>query len=58
MTEKNLFAQVQHGFIARISCCAQLLDIMEDLTEELDNGKDVDIFDLDFCKAFNKIPHK
>ena len=31
---------------------------MKDLTEALDNEKDVDIMYLDFCKAFDKIPHK
>ena len=31
---------------------------MEDLTEALDAGKDVDVIYLDFQKAFDKVPHK
>lgn len=31
---------------------------MEDLTEALDNEKDVDIIYLDFCKAFDQVSHK
>ncbi|MEW8547072.1 MAG: reverse transcriptase family protein [Candidatus Thiodiazotropha sp.] len=58
MTENNLFSPVQHGFVAGKSCCTQLLEVMEDLTEALDNGKDVDMVYLDFCKAFDKVPHR
>ena len=58
MTENNLFSPVQHGFIAGKSCCTQLLEVIGDLTEALDNGKDVDIIYLDFCKSFDKVPHK
>ena len=36
----------------------QLLEFLEYLTEALDQGKDVDIIYLDFCKAFDKVPHK
>ena len=31
---------------------------MEDITESLDNGKDVDIVYLDFSKAFDKVAHR
>ena len=31
---------------------------MEELTEALDSNKDVDIIQLDFAKAFDKVPHK
>ena len=36
----------------------QLLEFLEDLTDTLDNGKDVGVVYLDFCKAFDKVPHK
>ena len=29
---------------------------MEEVTESLDGGEDVDVTYLDFCKAFDKVP--
>ena len=57
MTKNNFFSPEQHGFIKGKSCNTQLLEILEDLTEALDAGKDVDIIYLDFQKAFDKVPH-
>ena len=34
------------------------LEFLEDLTQALDTGKDVDVIYLDFCKAFDKVPHR
>ena len=48
----------QHGFTSGKSCTTQLLEFLEDLTKALDNGKDVDVIYLDFCKAFDKVPHR
>ena len=58
MTKNNLFSSEQHGFISGKSCTTQLLKFLEDLTQALDNGKDVDVIFLDFCKAFDKVPHR
>ena len=58
MTSNNLFSKGQHGFIAGRSCVTQLLEFMEDITEAIDSGKEVDVIYLDFCKAFDKVPHK
>ena len=58
MTENNFFFPEQHGFISGKSCTTQLLEFLEDLTEALDSGKDVDVIYLDFQKAFDKVPHK
>ena len=57
MTTNNLFSESQHGFLKGKSCVTQLLEYLEDITEAMDNGKDVDVIYLDFCKAFDKIPH-
>ena len=35
-----------------------MLELMGELTESLDGGEDVDAIDLDFCKAFDKVPHR
>ena len=37
---------------------SQLLEFLEDITQAIDNGEDVDVVYLDFCKAFDKVPHK
>ena len=34
------------------------MEFFEDLIEILDNGKDIDVIHLDFCKAFDKVLHR
>ncbi len=58
MTENNIFSPVQHGFVKGKSCTTQLLEFLEEISEAIDNGDDVDIIYLDFCKAFDKVPHQ
>ena len=40
------------------SCVTQLFEFLEDITQAIDEGNDVDVNHLDFCKAFYKVPHK
>ena len=42
------------GFIAGKSCVTQLLEFMDDLTESLVGGEDVDVFYLDLCEAYKQ----
>ena len=58
MEVNNLFSAALHGFVIGKSCSTQLLELMEELTEDLDSNEDVDIIYLDFAKAFDKVPHK
>ena len=58
MIENNIFSTSQHGFISGKSCITQLLEFMEDITESIDNGKDVDIVYLDCSKAFDNVAHR
>ena len=51
MTSNNLFSKAQHGFIEGRSCVTQLLEFMEDITEAIDSGKEIDVIYSDFCKA-------
>ena len=57
MVQNTLFAPEQHGFLTGKSCTTQLLEYMEDITQAIDNGDDVDVIYLDFCKAFDRVPH-
>ena len=56
--QNNLFTKSQHGFASGRSCTTQLLEFMEEATQALDRGEDVDVIYLDFAKAFDKVPHK
>ena len=60
LTDNDLYSKAQHGFIKGKSCVTQLLELLEfleDITQAIDNGEDVDVVYLDFCKAFDKVPH-
>ena len=58
LLSNNLFSTAQHGFLAGKSCVTQMLEFVEYISEANDNGEDVDIVYLDFCKAFDKVPHE
>lgn len=58
LKENNLIRDSQHGFTSERSCLTNLLDFIENVTRELDNGNCVDVLYLDFAKAFDKVPHK
>ena len=58
MKQNQLFSKSQHGFLESRSCTTKLLEFLEDIITALDQGDDVDVIYLDFCKAFDKIPHK
>ena len=56
----NLFIDTLHGFISGRSCTCinQLLEYLEHLTEAIDNKEDVDVIYIDFCKAYDQVPHR
>ena len=43
------FGQIMHN---------STVGVFEDSTTVLEQGDDVDVIYLDFCKAFDKVPHK
>ena len=47
----------QHGFVEGKSCLSNLLESVECIIELLEDGAPVDVFYLDFCKAFDSVPH-
>ena len=54
----NLFSNFQYGFVKGRSTTLQLLKILDDWTEALDNGFEVDVVYTDFEKAFDKVSHR
>ena len=57
--ERNkLIGDSQHGFLPGKSCSTNLLEFLERVTSEVDDGKPFDIVFLDFAKAFDKVPKK
>ena len=45
----------QHGFRRGCSCEVQLLEFVEELTTNLEGGRQNDIIILDFAKAFDRV---
>ena len=38
--------------------CNQSSNFLEDLTKIIDEGGFIDVMYLEFCKAFDKVPHQ
>jgi hypothetical protein len=57
LEQENLIRDSQHGFIPGRLCATNLLTFQEEITKCLDDGVPVDVFYLDFAKAFDKVPH-
>jgi len=47
----------QHGFMKGRSCLTSLISYCDQVTHLVDEGKAVDVVYLDFCKAFDTVPH-
>ena len=48
----------QHGFQDSSSCVTQLIECINDWTENCDEGLGTDVIYMDFAKAFDTVPHK
>lgn len=58
LRDKGLIKNSQHGFMPARSCTTNLITFMDKVTELMDKGIAVDVFYLDFAKAFDKVPHQ
>ena len=58
MERKHLISDSQHGFRKGLSCATNLIEFMDKVTAAVDGGLSVDIFYLDFAKAFDKVPRE
>ena len=58
LVKHTLINPSQHGFLKARSCLTNLLCFFEEITKWVDEGSPVDVIDLDFQKAFDKVPHQ
>ena len=57
LQDHHILNQCQYGFRQGYSCEAQLASVVEDILHDLDHLKQVDLIFLNFCKAFDTVPH-
>ena len=53
----NILYPLQHGFRRGLSCETQLINFINDITMNMDAGKQTDCLIMDFSKAFDKVSH-
>ena len=58
LKDNNILSNKQYGFLPGQSTVLQLLNVLDQLTEAIDNGFYVDVIYCDFMKAFDKVPWK
>ena len=56
--KNNIITNKQHAFRKNHSCETQLSHVINDWSKSLDDKQQVDIFILDFEKAFDTVPHE
>ena len=54
----DLLSDAQHGFRRRRGCETQLAMLIEHFASAMDSRDQIDLIILDFCKAFDKVPHQ
>ena len=57
ISKTTTFSELQYGFRERRSCETQLIELVDELSRNLANGKQTDLILLDFSKAFDKVNH-
>ena len=58
LTDNCALRDSQHGFVSHRSSLTNLLDYLETITRLVDQGHNIDVFYLDFSKAFDRVPHQ
>ena len=57
-TELDILYDLQHGFREKRSCETQLIMLVDELSKNMQMGKQTDLILLDFSKAFDKVAHE
>eukprot|EP00061_Rhincodon_typus_P007882 g30008.t1 len=57
LDRQRLIRDSQHGFVRGKSCHINLIELFEEVTKTIDEGRAVDIIYMDFRKASDKVPH-
>lgn len=55
--KNNLLDNRQYGFMGGRSTTIQLMKLLDEWTEAIDRGEEVDVIYTDFEKAFDRVPH-
>ena len=58
LANSNILFELQHGFSEKRSCETQLVVLVDEISKNMQMGKQTDLILLDFSKAFDKIAHE
>ena len=53
----KLLSNSQHGFRQQYSTTSNLLELLNDVTQDIDNNNNVDLISIDFSKVFDPTSH-
>ena len=55
--KNNILYPLQHGFRKGRSFETQLIEFVDDISKNLQEGRQIDILIMNFAKAFDKVNH-